>query len=70
MINTNTFPSDLSYHDNFSDLVFLLYFWNGLHPQTLTFSHYYEHNIVSRYYAHFGKTLNISTANDWTFPVP
>ena len=26
-------------------------------------------NIFSRYYAHFGKTLNISSANDSTFTV-
>ena len=31
--------------------VFLLFFRNGLHPQTLTFS---------RYYAHLGERLNIS----------
>ena len=60
VMNTTKFPSELSHHDNFSELssqlienspmivgmfvtsffvgeVFLLYFWNGIHPQALTF---------------------------------
>ena len=40
---------------------FLLYFWNGLHVQTLT--------IFSRYYLHLGEKLNVSTASDSIFTV-
>ena len=44
--------------------------WQGILTLFLGWNPSTNAKIFSRYYAHLGETLNISTANDCTFTVP
>ena len=77
MINTTKFPLELSHHDsfrschlkladdshicNFMDADF--FHWGGISTLFLEWNPSKNANIFSRYYAYFGKTLNIYIAN-------
>ena len=62
-----TLTNDCRHVRGFIDADFFC--WEGISILFLEWAPSTNANIFSQYYAHFGKTLNISSANDSTFMV-
>ena len=67
LIVNGKLPDDCRHVRDFIDADFFR--WGGIYTLFLKRAPSTNANIFSRCYAHFGKTLNITTANDSTFTV-